>query len=84
MCKNETAERRVILKELCAISSHVVDRSSGSKGSSGAPGILLSSRSRSILEEVTNGVARGRFGSEEMRVGRPRTAERMITSSEEL
>ena len=58
MCENETAERTVILKELCAISRHVVDRSSGSEGSHDPPGILLSSGSRSIWEEVTNGVCR--------------------------
>ena len=32
---------------------------------------------------VSAAVASGRFGSEEMRVGRPRTVERMITSREE-
>ena len=59
MRENETAERRVILKELSAISRHVVDRRSGSEGSRYAPGILLSSGGRGILEEVTNGVCCG-------------------------
>ena len=33
---------------------------------------------------VSAAVARGRFGSEEMRVGRPKTVERMTTRREEL
>ena len=56
MRENEAAEGGVIFKELCAVRRDVVDRGSGSEGSCDAPGILLASGSRGILEEVTDGV----------------------------
>ena len=53
MCENEATEGGVVFEELSAVRSHVVDRGSSSEGACNAPGVLLASGSRGILEEVT-------------------------------
>ena len=87
MCENEATEGGVVFEELSAVRSHVVDRGSSSEGACNAPGVLLASGSRGILEEVTYGIC----SSGEREVGlrgdegsRPRTVERIITRREEL
>ena len=56
MCEDEATEGGVVFEELSAVRSHVVDRGSSSEGASNAPGILLASGRRGILEEVTYGI----------------------------
>ena len=56
MCENEATEGGVVFEELSAVRSHVVDRGSSSEGACNAPGILLASGRRGILEEVTYGI----------------------------
>ena len=56
MSENEAAEGGVVFEELSAVRSNVVDRGSSSEGACKAPGILLASGRRGILEEVTYGI----------------------------
>ena len=56
MCENEAAEGGVVFEELSAVRSYVVDRGSSGEGACNAPGILLASGRRGILEEVTYGI----------------------------
>ena len=53
MRENEATEGGVIFEELSAVRRHVVYRGSSSEGACNAPGVLLASGSRGILEEVT-------------------------------
>ena len=56
MCENEATEGGVVFEELSAVRSHVVDRGSSGEGACNAPGVLLASGRRGILEEVTYGI----------------------------
>ena len=59
MSENEAAEGGVVFEELSAVRCNVVDRGSRSEGACKAPGILLASGRRGILEEVTYGICSG-------------------------
>ena len=87
MSENEATEGGVIFEELSTVRCYIVDGGCGSERACKAPGVLLergrgASWRRSHM--VSAAVASGRLGSEEMRVGRPSTVERIITRREEL
>ena len=85
MSENEATEGGVIFEELSTVRCYIVDGGSGSERACKAPGILLERGRGGIRSHmVSAAVASGRLGSEEMRVGRPSTVERIITRREEL
>ena len=59
MSENEAAEGGVVFEELSAVRCNVVDRGSSSEGTCKAPGVLLASGRRGILEEVAYGICSG-------------------------
>ena len=59
MSENEAVEGGVVFEELSAVRCNVVGRGSSSEGACKAPGILLASGWRGILEEVTFGICSG-------------------------
>ena len=87
MSENEAAEGGVVFEELSAVRGNVVD---------GVVAVREPARRLAYCWRVAGGaswrrshmvsaaVASGRLGSEEMRVGRPSTVERIITRREEL
>ena len=87
MSEDETFERGIFFEQLCTVGSNIIDGSSSCERAVGTGHIVVSWRGGASCRRsqmVSAAVARGRLGSEEIRVGRRRTVERITTRREEL